>query len=255
MGVMQTLTLEMPGQRAPGFLVTGAAIIGRGHAALRKNKQDAVAYGCGSWGVCGVVADGCGSGDASELGAILSARAMEVAVARAMTQGASPREALLLGTTSVRDALASVALRCSDASTRAAFVAQHLLATVLAFVVTRDVGAILAAGDGIARADEEWFVFDEDNAPRYIGYRIIERQRVEPHVIELARPSLVAIGTDGFDRPSLDGASALVRRDAARGEPRLARDLVRHMRTRQREGAFEDDGAIVVAHRLEGACT
>jgi len=252
---VQTLTIAEASPRASGFIVAGAAILGRTHAALRKNKQDAVAYGCGSWGACGVVADGCGSGEASELGAILSATAMEVAVVRAMEQGASPRDALLVGTRAVHHALASVALRCSETSARIDFVAKHLLATVLAFVVTRDSGAILAAGDGVARADEDWFVFDEDNAPRYLGYRIIDRERTEPRVIELARPALIAVGTDGFDRASLDEASVLVRRDAPHCEHRLARDLVRHMRTKQREGAFEDDGAIVVAHRLEGART
>ena len=249
---MQTLTVAETVQGRPGFLVAGAAIVGRAHAALGKNRQDAVAYARGSWGACGVVADGCGSGEASELGAILSANAMLVAVARSMAEGASPRDALLLGTIAVRDALATVALGCSEASARITFVAKHLLATVLAFVATRDGGAILAAGDGIARVDEHWFVFDEENAPRYIGYRVIERERTEPRVVELARPSLIAIGTDGFDRASLDEASLIARREATEGDDRLARDLVRHMRRRQREGCFEDDGAIVVAHRLEG---
>src|SRR5258708_23627761 len=170
---METLTAvaeaEPSGDRTL-FVVVGASIVGGGHAALRKNRQDAMSYASGAWGACGVVSDGCGSGDTSELGAIVTAHAMQVATSAAMQGGAAPRDALLLGADAVRSLLVSIADRCSFGASRRSFAAQHLLATVVAFAVENEGAAILACGDGLAWADGQRFDFDQNNEPSYLDY-------------------------------------------------------------------------------------
>ena len=60
------------------WMAGAAATLGRDHAVLRRNRQDAAAAEAIGEAAFGVVSDGCGEGSASEVGALLT-----VALARA----------------------------------------------------------------------------------------------------------------------------------------------------------------------------
>lgn len=226
------------------FEILSASVTGRGHMALRRNRQDAMASGAREGWVFGVVSDGCGSGRASELGALVTATVMGEELARSASSGRSPEEALRASLEAAVGALGELADRAASRESRPGFVTDHLLATALAFVLTRDGGAILASGDGFAYIDGHVSSFDQENAPRYAGYALGGAEVEPPHIVSFGRARSIAIATDGFDRSSLERALAYE-----------GRFLTRALRIDQRAGAFDDDATIVIARRYPGTGT
>jgi hypothetical protein len=220
------------------FELSSATLVGRMHAALRRNRQDAMASWTSGSRAIGVVADGCGSGTASELGAAVTARVMASRVRARLTRGERPRDAVSEAFADVVEALGSIAERASPPDQRADFVAEHLLSTVIAFVIDEKECVLLASGDGLTRIDGSTIVFDQGNAPEYPAYRLLGREVTPPIVRVFERATEVAIATDGFDEASLERALGARR-------SRLERAL----RIEQQRGSFEDDATIVIARR------
>jgi hypothetical protein len=208
-------------------------VIGRTHAALRRNRQDALASGKGEWGAFGVVSDGCGSGLGSELGALLTAATAASFIQKKLEEGDAPDVALRSAWDGVIAALRGVrAMAVRTADEASAFEHGHLLATLLAFAVTPTRAAVIVAGDGFVRVDGDALFTELADAPAYPAFG------GAPILHAFDAPRSIAIATDGFDDASLQAISAIG-----------AADLTRHMFVRQRAGAFVDDAAIVVARR------
>lgn len=209
-------------------------MLGRTHAALRRNCQDALTSGQGEWGAFGVVSDGCGSAAHSEVGATLTAAVAGNVLRASLRRGARPTEAIRAAHASVVECLQRLAISCATSIWEAdAFNREHLLSTLVAFAMTAEETAIAMIGDGIVRVDDAEVARKHDDAPGYVSmggggevFRTITGARV------------VAIATDGFDPASFAEVGAI-----------QTPDLTRHMRVRQRDGAFADDASIVVARR------
>ncbi|MFO0616469.1 MAG: protein phosphatase 2C domain-containing protein [Polyangiaceae bacterium] len=209
-------------------------MLGRTHASLRRNRQDALASGKGEWGAFGVVSDGCGSAPHSEVGATLTASVAGNRLRASLRRGVAPLAALRDAHAAVLRCLRGVALLCATSSDEAETVDHdHLLATLVAFAMNREQAAILVVGDGMVRVDDTIVAHAHDDAPAYVS-------RAARADLERAFPAAraVAIATDGFDPESFDAISRV-----------SSTDLTRHMTIRQRAGAFTDDAAIVVARR------
>ncbi len=219
--------------------LTTASIIGRGHSALRRNGQDAVATRARGDSVAFVVADGCGSGRASELGALLGAETFAETVSRALADGATPEDALLDAVSRVVALLDVVASHAATGEARASFVLDHLLATVLAVAITPACGALLVAGAGLAMLDDDVRVFDADNAPRYLAYGVLGRPLEAFSIHSFGAIERAAIATDGFDAATLDEA-------VRTGVADSSATLTRRLRSMQRSGAFDDDASIAI---------
>ena len=134
---------------------------------------------------------------------------------------------------------ALVAGVASTARERAAFVGEHLLATVLGFVVRGAEGMLFAAGDGLVAVDGRAVVLEADNAPDYPGYALMpggarHAPRLARWAFDAAGSESVAVATDGFSPPLLDAALAA---------PRLERFLL----GQAARGAFSDDASLAVA--------
>lgn len=210
-------------------------VLGRNHAALRRNRQDALASGRGEWGAFGVVSDGCGSAPDSEVGAKLTVAVAGNLLRASLRGGVAPTLALREAHEAVVSVLRRVAMLCATSVWEAEAVDhQHLLATLVAFAVTERETAVLMIGDGTVRVDDDVVARSHEDAPGYVscgGGAALAR------AFPGARS--VAIATDGFDLESFDAIAAI-----------RAADLTRHMTIRQRKsGAFTDDAAIVVARR------
>lgn len=230
-----------------GWSVRAASVTGRDHVALRRGSQDAARVRVFEGGLVAVVCDGCGRARASEVGAALWASL----VASALARGARAGERLDVAARAALDDAAGrlAALVGGVASTdaeRAAFIGEHLLATVLGFVVREADAVLFAAGDGLVALDGRAAVLDADNAPAYPGYALLPRgasaapgpasRHLALWPFDPRACSSVAVATDGF-APSL--------LDEALRAPRLERFVL----GQAARGAFSDDASLAVAAR------
>lgn len=218
-------------------------IVGRDHAVKRRNCQDACAAGVEGEAAFGVVSDGCGEGAASEVGAALTCAVAVEALRRSLAEGV-PFDALpsiVLG--AITAAMTPLASAASDPAAPSRFIRDHLLATLVAFVVSDEQAIVFACGDGVLMVDGEVLVFDEDNRPSYLGYLLTGRS-IEPRVHRFGRVDRIAVATDGVGAADLAG---IVRTHRA--------DLTRALRVEQHRGALEDDGAVASATRRRAAAT
>lgn len=178
------------------------------------------------------MSDGCGSATHSEVGATLTAAVAGNVLRASLRRGMCATQAIRDAHEAVLGCLRRLAMMCATSVWEAAaFDHEHLLATLVAFAMTEDETAVVMIGDGIVRVDGVDLARRHDDAPGYVsmggGADLL-------HAVPGARA--VAIATDGFDAESFGALTALT-----------AADVTRHMRVRQRAGAFSDDAAIVAA--------
>ncbi len=212
--------------------------MGRDHAVKRRNSQDAVCFGHAGSAAYGVVSDGCGEGRKSELGAALSVAVVGGALRAELERGASPEATWRPAVDALHGALREVVARVAREPEGARlFIREHLLATVLAFVVTADSAIVFTFGDGLVLVDDETRVLHEDNRPSYPAYALLGRPSA-PGLFRFGSVSTIGVATDGLDADDLRAVSTAKHPD-----------LSRALRMRQIQGRLEDDGAIVVATR------
>lgn len=206
---------------------------GRDHALRGVNRQDeslAFAEGLDAFGF---VSDGCGAGGHSEVGARIT---VEVATRTAMDS----RELALEDVPRAIVVEVVAALRATMCAIRPrnerAFIAEHLCATLLGFVVRGDAAVLIAVGDGVLRVDDEAFVLDAMARPAYPAYGILgDAPSIDVRLVRPVRS--VGVATDGVSSASL---LAL----APRGE-----NLARHLVLMERRGELFDDGAVAMVVR------
>src|SRR6266851_3553756 len=145
---------------------------GRGHILDARNCQDAlssITFEINSKSyVAGVVADGCGGGKHSEVGAQLAVQFIPREIRRLVKNGLSlepiPNHLFEL----------------------VHFVNHHFLFTVLGFIVGPEQTLVFAAGDGIVIINDDIHLRDQHNAPAYIGYHLIDRRYLGEDATPLA---------------------------------------------------------------------
>ena len=207
-----TVAPQLPREKAAAWLAwwecTSGTAQGRDHALARRNSQDAMELHLSEHAIVGVLADGCGSARHSETGARLVATLLARALARWAAEP-EPRHARRAIHAAVEEVLAVLGhMASAHGSGAAAWVAEHLLATVLAVVVTPERAIVFRVGDGIVGINGRMTTVDApDNAPPYLAYRLLAlhgRQvrlpTVHP-VVEWEGPSdaleSVVLATDG----------------------------------------------------------
>lgn len=215
-------------------------ILGRDHAVLGRNLQDhAVVQLEGPARAVAVVSDGCGEGEGSELGARIGALVGGRSAMAALAAGAPMDDLARAVGAAVLAALAAVtdAVAGSDRATRAAFVAEHLAATLWIAAARGREAVVFGWGDGVVRRDGRVVVIDQGGRPDYLVRALASGDVPAPSAL-LAAPDadLLAVATDGWGEDDLRALPA--------GASSLA--LGRWMRLRQRDGAFRDDAAVAV---------
>jgi hypothetical protein len=173
------------------FQLRTAIVTGRNHILDGRNCQDAL-YSLtfeidGQSYLVGVIADGCGAGQHSEVGAQLAVQYVPYAL-RSLFQHEVELEdmpVLLFGR--LIHFLKSVIDNYSFASTRerVQFVHNHLLFTLLGFVLTPTDTLIFAAGDGIILINDVVHLREQNNTPAYIGYHLLDQQYLQTPVSAL----------------------------------------------------------------------
>lgn len=156
-------------------------IIGADHRYERRNCEDAVHLIRWRDIVIGVVADGCGSGKHTEVGAKLGVIITANQIIEELLH-AAPADLSQLDWTNVtirvEKLLRAIAEGMTDENTYSAFVFDYLLYTTVGFIMTPALTSFFGIGDGTLFVNGVGGVMEagEGNRPDYIGYRILESQ-------------------------------------------------------------------------------
>jgi hypothetical protein len=211
------------GETAMNFRVLGGSVIGRSHSRIWLNNQDSFRIGEGSIGEkhyhFGVICDGCTAGSANEVGANLLA-----------TYVCSEIPMILMAGVSIRDLPSALFMRCigylrsiasqtvmGNPQTMIEFIKNHLLCTVMGFVMDDDDCLIFSAGDGAVYFNGQLRRIDQNNQPMYPAYHLVDRAYLNLQGVELpqsfqvvnfktAEIQRLAICSDGIIPEVIEGA-------------------------------------------------
>lgn len=150
--------------------------MGREHIRVHRSNQDAVALHADGHCVVAVVADGCSSGRYSEIGARLGAEWLARWIPRLLTTHGNTQQLIDVATTGLLQFLGSTTHALdADPDHLPQLVADHLLFTFLAAVITPETTQIFGAGDGVWSHNGSLHTLDPgpDNAPAYLAYRLL----------------------------------------------------------------------------------
>lgn len=237
--------------------IAGGTITGREHVAIGRNNQDAFCWSATETATVGVVADGCGSGTHSEVGAQIGARLLTEALrvnAAAFDDGDAPhvleriRQDVLLQIRQLAEAMGGSFRQV---------VSDYFLFTALGFVVGPQRAVVFGIGDGLVSVDgATQRLTAPDNAPPYLGYGLVPTSLagdVATFVIHASRPTAdvasLLVATDGaFEIPDI---AELWTADRYYANPyNVSRRLVQL--NRPKPGILTDDTTLVVVRRAGG---
>ena len=208
------------------FEIAGGSVVGREHTAAGRNNQDAYCWSRTPELTVAVVADGCGSGAHSEVGARLGVRLVVESIrARSERLRSEPPDEVL---ERVRlDVLAQLrVLANAMGGSFSQVVGDYLLFTVVGFVLTPSRSFGFSLGDGVAAINGRTEVLRfSANQPPYLAYALTGSTLTDsdPSALRFqvrwsvptGEVESLLIGTDG----AADIDDAADRRRAGRGEP------------------------------------
>ena len=153
------------------FELAGGSVIGRDHVRLGRNNQDAFCWSATPHATVAVVADGCGSGRYSEVGAQLGARLLVQAIrTRAAAFDELPAEEVL--ERARQDVLMQLGVLVDGmGGSTSQVVSDYWLFTSLGFALTPRSFVVFGVGDGVVAVNGRTCVFTApNNEPAYLGY-------------------------------------------------------------------------------------
>lgn len=177
------------------FSLASALVTGSSHRQLHYNCQDAIALHQDDGFIVGIVADGCGSGRHSQVGACLGAEFAMEFCKRHFRKSQFDAAFLLQNMIEYLHQLCDLQMP----SDRTAFIEDHFLFTLFGFVSTPQETHLFHAGDGyIVVNSKEWRI-DHDNRPRYIGRHLLGgKATLLTERFPTAEIERLLIGTDGL---------------------------------------------------------
>jgi hypothetical protein len=182
------------------FEIAGGSVIGRDHVRLGRNNQDAFCWSATPDAMVALVADGCGSGRYSEVGAQLGARLLVQAIRE--RSGAFDEEAPDAVLECARqDVLARLGELVRGMGGRPSqVVSDYWLFTSLGFVVTSRTFVVFGVGDGVVVVNGQTRVLTAaNNEPAYLGYGLTGSSFAEE-----------ALRFTVFDRGAADDVTSLL---------------------------------------------
>lgn len=246
------------------FAVAAGSVVGAEHRRTDRPNQDAWAWRDDGAVLAAAVADGCGSGRHSEVGARLGAAMWAEALRRWAPAFSSPADPALYRVVR-RDVTAQLgALAAAMGGDPVEVVAEHFLFTVVGCVIAAGTAVVHAVGDGLYAIDGEVTELGPfpGNQPPYIGYDLVGDAGdavVIAAVVDAAAIDSIALATDGaLDLeplpPLWEDPRYLRNRDAIRRHLAVInREAVEpdweERRLRVRRGALADDTTVLIIRR------
>lgn len=181
------------------FDIAAASVIGREHLRAARNNQDAFCFDSCAQGIAAVVADGCGSGAFSELGAQAGARQVVASALRLLRHGEPVASAAFLSL--LRESSLEFLRQLAHSLGRDGL-QECLLFTLVGAVVTPSHTLVFSAGDGVWALNGHVQTLGPfpGNAPPYLAYGLLPDSAV-PLVRDAFVPTSevesLLLGTDG----------------------------------------------------------
>jgi len=239
--------------------INSASIIGRDHELTKKNKQDFVCSYVSDNFVIGVVCDGCGESQYSEVGASLIGTFV-LNYFKLYLRAASDDDLHIK--TSLESCFSdfmfsfqrSLLFYCINDSTKeqVLFIKEFMLSTCLFCVLVNDKVIIGHCGDGVIIIDDQTRSLDQKGSPNYIAYKNIPKEALEtsPSELEFFKIEIldqkdinkIVIGTDGI-QPLID--KSLI--NQLYGTQK--RQLQRKFNIWQEQKIFGDDATCIVIEK------
>jgi len=202
------------------FMVAGGSVRGTDHIRKGINNHDAmhVAYDVHTNTLVGVVCDGCGSGQDSEVGAKVGSMLVATSIFRHLTY--SPLDEIWPGVRKeVCSHIHTLSLAMENGDAIKNVIATNFLFTIVGFVITEERTVVFHIGDGyyalcrdVVDDDDGFFeaTFEpmEGNYPPYIAYNIVEthvpflEKDLEFSVVWYPTKTVngILVATDGIER-------------------------------------------------------
>ncbi len=223
-----------------------AQIIGRSHLLSGRNSQDALKTGSlevrGQKVFYGVICDGCSEGESNEVGAKLASaflgRQIEILLKQRIPLGKIPPVLHKRMFGFLKGLLGKISFDAP--ASRAVFIENNLLFTILGFIFTEDETIVFAQGDGVLVVNDEVTIRDENDRPNYIGYDLLKTSPTSFDVYRFpgALVARIAIASDALEEET-DFVSELWGNTHAVGLQRKVNILSRQ------EHRFRDDLSVI----------
>jgi len=170
-------------------------IQGSAHRKLDYNNQDAVLVFETDELLIGLVADGCGSGANSEVGAQLAVKR----VAKIIDEKIKLKSDWKTDLKKDLQAYSRTIAHLHDTSV-SHFVKDYLLYTLVGFVKYRDRITVFSCGDGVIVIDDNIQIIDQNNQPKYLNNELNNSQGAEFQFQEFKyEGQKILIGSDGVE--------------------------------------------------------
>jgi serine/threonine protein phosphatase PrpC len=238
-------SLEISSGLDSRFAVTAGSLLGREHARIGKNNQDAVFVESRKELVLAVVCDGCSAGRFSEVGARLAAAWLARHIPTYAANISLERLPVALSK-GLGHFLRRLALQLStQLADLPGIVRDYLLFTFMVAIVTEDRTIIFGLGDGLFSVNGHVTVLEpgEGNAPNYLAYGLIPDQ--------LTRRPESLVPEIYFSAPSQRLDSILIATDgvadliAAAGQELNRSDLVEGIRPFEKQERYQRNPSLL----------
>jgi Protein phosphatase 2C len=225
-----------------GFRIASGLSLGQSHQKLQYNCQDAYAMHQGDKLIVGVVADGCGAGRYSEVGARLGVQFALEFCKRNFGHGTFDAALLLQGMFAYLHELCDL----QQASERDLFIEEHLLFTLVGFVSTPALTHVFYAGDGYIILNDRVWNLDAGNRPSYLGRHLLG-EKISLFTDQIATADLhrLLIATDGL-RDMAQPVTSLLDDDTFFQDERA---LPSTLQGWANAGILKDDAAVLMLKR------
>lgn len=223
-------------------------IIGRYHMQKQLNNQDAFAASQYNGHMIGVVCDGCGSGDHSEVGAKLAAQYMHGQIVQ-MLNSDVPLDEIPPRLYENTLQFLSYLITGVQPQNIPHYLSHHLLFTVIGVIVNKDGGVMFNAGDGLCVIDDQIDNIDMNNKPPYMAYHLLDPVLLGDYTMPTtfdvrkipADWQKLAIATDGFETALLPDIWGFT-------NPRGLQRKLNYWSNE--EHRFQDDTTLITVERL-----
>lgn len=177
------------------FTNATASVIGSSHYKLFYNNQDSYHFYQDKYSIIGVVADGCGSGSNSEVGARLGVDFVVNFCKKYFRS--NPFDVDLLKNALV-EYLRNI-VKNQQTIEGADFIENYLYFTLFGFMIQPHQTFIFHSGDGFYLLNDKEVVVEQNNSPHYIAKNLISGETyIETECIETSKLQRLLVATDGL---------------------------------------------------------
>ena len=175
--------------------IASASTQGHTHRTLGYNNQDAYFVDSNETRHICIVADGCGSGSNSEVGAQLAVRFVAKYISDALEKGINWQAGLKTALLRQAQQLAQ-----QHANNTKSFVRDYLLFTIVGCVSDAEQITLFWSGDGVLGVNDAIEIIDQNNRPKYINNELKGARASEFEFRQLPlEGQRLLIATDGFE--------------------------------------------------------